>query len=483
MDVVRFSPDGSPAEAAAGSPASGSPTAGSPTAVPSLLDPGVARAGQAVSDAAVFRALAFVEAAWVRARGEIGLIDPTEANDLATSLLSLEVPPAPALEMAASAGGNPVIGFLAHVRHTLAGHPHLSLLHTGLTSQDVLDTALMVLVDAWCARLRDEVGRIAGRLEALSEAHTHTLVAARTLTQPALPTTFGLRVSQWRAGLVRATNALPRTLPVQAGGAAGTRASYVEVAGSKKKTDALVAAWAQACGLHDAPAWQTERTRIIGIGAGLAGITAAASRIAQDVLAGARFEIGELREGSGGGSSAMPQKSNPTRAVLLNRNGMRAPAPLSTLALAAGQAVDDRPDGSWHAEWPALSELASLALQSTSLLEDLVTGLVVDASRMRSNLDAVGPALMSERLPLSLAGLLTKAQVADAITAATASGTELEEELRTRLGEHAGEVDLAALLAPENYLGDSEGLRRANCALALDVHDDLAPDHPRKDLP
>ncbi|MYM20654.1 hypothetical protein GSY69_11960, partial [Brevibacterium sp. 5221] len=371
------------------------------------------------------------------------------AEALAAALGSADDYAAAELAAAAAAGGNPVIPWLAAARERVAGLDRSTALHAGLTSQDVMDSALMLLaqdaLEAVAARAADAVGALA----ALAARERGTLCLARTLTQPALPTTAGLRIAQWAAGLDAARQRIAALLPlpVQAGGAAGTQAGYGLVA---QPAEALAAALAAELGLADPGApWQTNRQPVLDLAVACAGIAAAGQRIAGDVLIGARPEVGELAESGGGESSAMPQKSNPTVSVLLHRTGIQAPGALATIASAVGASIDDRADGAWHAEWPALRALLLDALTASRLLAELAAGLRVDAARMGANLEAAGPGVVGERLVHALRGRATRAQIQAALAAPNP---------QSALAALAGGADLAALLDPAGYTGRAEAL-------------------------
>ena len=175
--------------------------------------------------------------------------------------------------------------------------------------------------------------------------------------------------------------------------------------------------------------------------------------IARDVLIGVRPEIGELSLASTGGSSTMPHKSNPTSAVLLHRNGMRVPGSLSTLTTAAAEAVEERSDGAWHAEWPALSELMTLAISSLIILDEMIAGLRVNADAMRVNLDAASPGIFGEKLGIVFGDRLDK----DARAAIIAPGSDPVAALAAAIGEEDG---IEEFFTPESYLGEAEDIRR-----------------------
>jgi 3-carboxy-cis,cis-muconate cycloisomerase len=318
-----------------------------------LFWPGDARAGDLFTDAAFRAAMVRVESAWVDAE--------------------LSVPDA---ELDVESGGNPVIPLLDALREA---HPDVAL-HEGLTSQDVLDSALMLLLRDAVAAVVDDLGRTIEALARLSADHGETAMTGRTLTQPALPITFGDKVTVWRAGLAEATADLEAlSFPVQVGGPVGTaRDGAGELAGR--------------LGLAEATAWHTQRRPITRAGDALVATTDACGRIARDVLVLARPEIGELSEAVGGGSSSMPHKANPVLSVLVRRAALTTPQLAATLHLAAADQVDERADGAWHAEWDTLRLLVRRTAVAVSQTAELLEGLRVHAERMAANLEAAEPA-------------------------------------------------------------------------------------------
>jgi 3-carboxy-cis,cis-muconate cycloisomerase len=225
-------------------------------------------------------------------------------------------------------------------------------------------------------------------------------MAGRTLTQYAVPTTFGLKAAQWLAAVDDAGDAVGGALdglPVQYGGAAGTRALLAHLAPDADPV-AVVAALADALGLRSALPWHTRRTVVTGIGDALVTATDALGSLAADVLLLGRPEVGELREGTAegrGGSSTMPHKRNPVLAVLVRAAALQAPQLAAQLHLAA-ITTDERPDGAWHAEWPALQRLLELALTAASQAAELVAGLEVDAAAMAARAEGAADALLAE---------------------------------------------------------------------------------------
>jgi 3-carboxy-cis,cis-muconate cycloisomerase len=351
--------------------------------VTDLLWPGDHRARDLFGDAAFVAAMIRVEEAWLHARGIPGTIG--FAPDLE------------ALAIAAEDGGNPVIPLLAGLR--AEGAP--AALHKGLTSQDVLDTALALCLRDANQKIATDLDKSVEKAAQLAERHRHTRMAARTLTQHAIPITFGLKAAGWLQGLLDARDRLKdASLPIQIGGAAGSLAAPTALAGNPAKAREWVAAAAASLGLTVREPWHTTRTPIAAAGDALVTCTDACGRIANDVLLGARPEVHELiesPEGDRGGSSAMPNKQNPVLAILIKRAAIAGPPLGATLHAAAAAAVDERPDGSWHVEWATLRTLARRTVVAVSQTAELLTGLRVDASTMAATLEAARPGIDAEQ--------------------------------------------------------------------------------------
>jgi 3-carboxy-cis,cis-muconate cycloisomerase len=370
--------------------------------VADLLWPGDERAGDAFSQASFLRALVEVEAAWLGVLVTSGAAPASAADDLSGLAGPDDVP---ALAVEAGTSGTPVLGLVSLLRARLRDRNGEAArwLHRGLTSQDVLDTALMTCAARGVAVLRAELAGQVRTLAALASAHRDTPMVARTLTQHAVPTTFGLKVAGWLTGVVHAYDDVAALrFPVQLGGAAGTLAAAVELGLDVGKARASLAAQT---GLADAPPWHTTRSPMTRIGDALVGCTDAWGRAANDVLTLSRPEIGELSEGSGGGSSTMPHKANPVLSVLVRRAALTAPQLAATLHLAAAESVDERADGAWHGEWATMRTLVRRTLVAGSQVTDLVDGLQVHADRMAATLASAATQVTAEQRSMAdLAG-------------------------------------------------------------------------------
>jgi 3-carboxy-cis,cis-muconate cycloisomerase len=368
-----------------------------------LFWPGDERAGDVLSDAALLAAMVDVEAAWLDALVAAGIAPPEAKADLPGLVGAADVP---GIAAAAEAGGNPVIPLVALLRERVGADTEAARwLHRGLTSQDVVDTALVLGIRAAARAIRQDLDHQVESLVALVAQHRDTPMVARTLTQHAVPTTFGLKAAQWLAGVLDAADAVARLrFPAQVGGAAGTMAAAAELAGADGARR-LAAATAERLGLEDVPPWHTTRTTITRAGDAAVTATDAWGRIANDVLTLGRPEIGELSEGTGGGSSTMPHKANPVLSTLVRRAALTTPQLAATLHLAAAGSVDERADGAWHAEWATLRTLLRRTCAAGSQTTDLLAGLRVHPDRMRATLDAARDDVLAEQRSMAaLAG-------------------------------------------------------------------------------
>ncbi|MGO9382604.1 MAG: lyase family protein [Mycobacterium sp.] len=376
-----------------------------------LLWPGDHRAGEHMTDQALLRSMVAVESAWLGALTAAGLAPPECAGADLSGLLQDN--DCESLAITAEDGGNPIIGLVELLRQRAV--PAVApWIHRGLTSQDVLDTSLMLAVRAVVNRLISLLAEQVLTLSALAAAHRGTSMVARTLTQHAAPTTFGAKAAGWLNGVADAFERLDGlATPIQIGGAVGTWAATTEMAmllteaaDPAKVSDHLVRDTATALGLRVRPPWHTTRTPVTAAADAFVGCTDCWGRIASDVVTLARPEIAELSEpatGKRGGSSSMPQKRNPVLSVLIRRAAMSAPQLAATLHTAAALANDERPDGSWHAEWDTLRTLARRTLVAGSQCGELLAGLQVHSARMAKNLGAAD-VLGEQRAIADLAG-------------------------------------------------------------------------------
>ena len=362
-----------------------------------LLWPGDHRAGQHMTDQALLQSMVAVESSWLRALAAAGLapVDCASA-DLGPLMREHDCE---LLALTAEDGGNPIIGLVTLLRQRAV--PAIApWIHRGLTSQDVLDTSLMLAVRAVVDHLISQLAEQISTLSALATTHRATPMLARTLTQHAAPTTFGAKAAGWLNGVIDAYQQLSAlVIPVQIGGAVGTWSATTELAAlvtgavdPAAVSDHVVRSTATTLGLDPRLPWHTTRTPVTAAADALVGCTDCWGRIASDVVILVRPEIAELSEPATenrGGSSSMPHKRNPVLSILIRRAAISAPQLAATLHTAAALANDERPDGSWHAEWDTLRTLARRTVVAGSQCSELLAGLDVNAERMSENLSGV----------------------------------------------------------------------------------------------
>ncbi|KQT94711.1 3-carboxy-cis,cis-muconate cycloisomerase [Marmoricola sp. Leaf446] len=365
-----------------------------------LLWPGDERAGEVFTDSALLHGLVAVEQAWLDVLVDRGIAPPAARRDLTSLVTSADVT---LVASRAESSGNPLVPLLTLLRER-GGRPVADpgrWLHRGLTSQDVVDTALVLGARTTTRQLLGTLDRQVAALATLAERHRDDLMAGRTLTQHAVPLTFGLKAAQWLRGVLDARDALRGLrFPVQVGGAAGTLAAVAEIAGGPDAALDAAADLARGLGLEASPPWHTVRTPFTAYADALVRTTDALGHVANDVLVLARPEVGELAEpavAGRGGSSTMPQKANPVLSVLVRRAALAAPALAAQLHLAAAEAVDERPDGGWHTEWATLATLSRRTLVAASQAAEVLEGLHVDTGAMSALVAQRSSALLAER--------------------------------------------------------------------------------------
>jgi 3-carboxy-cis,cis-muconate cycloisomerase len=334
--------------------------------------------------------------------------------------------------------------------------------HRGATSQDILDTALVLQLRAAVPVVRRHLDRAAAAAAAHARRHRSTPMAGRTWMQQAAPITFGLKAAGWLDAIARASKrldgALDRASMLQLGGATGTLASLGTAA------DRVAESLARSLRLArpDMP-WHAYRDRLAEL-AGALGIAAGIlAKIGRDLSLLAQTEVGEAEEArkSGRGiSSTMPQKHNPVASSVAIAAGLRASGLVATV-LAALPNEHERGLGGWQAEWETIPELVVVTAGAARTIADALEGLTVDADRMRANLAASGGALMAEAVALALADRMGRREadrrVRDAVERAARDSRSLADVLAADEGISA-QMDRHAIeecLAPEHYLGEA----------------------------
>ncbi|MEV0680091.1 adenylosuccinate lyase family protein [Actinosynnema sp. NPDC050436] len=434
-------------------------------------------AAHLTGDEAWLQAMLDVEVALARAQAHLGVVPHQAAAVIAEAARGDRID-LDALAVGARGAANPVVllvqaltAEVARIDRAAAEHVHL-----GGTSQDILDSAAMLIAARVLAGVDQHLTHVARNLARLADTHRATPMAGRTLTQHAVPITFGLKAAGWLTLVLDVIEHVRRVrvtgLPAQLGGAAGTLASYLEYA---TRTDAqpgttqwhdhaaqLTARFAQELGLAEPVVpWHALRTPVAEIGALCAIVTAALGKIAVDVQGMSRTEVAEVAEPGAEGrgvSSAMPQKQNPVLATMITAAARQVPLHALVLTQAV-VAEDERSAGAWHAEWQPLRECLRTTGGAAATAAELVEGLRVHAGTMSTNLHLTGGSIVAERLNVALAPHLGKA-AAKKVLARIALDPRPFEQVLLEAPELA-DVEpgtLRSLLDPTGYLGASESL-------------------------
>ncbi|SEF38006.1 3-carboxy-cis,cis-muconate cycloisomerase [Amycolatopsis pretoriensis] len=423
-------------------------------------------AGALVADHALLTAMLDTEAALAEAQAELGVLPETAAK--AIRAVRAEDLDSQAIAAGVRETANPVVAFVAGL--TAAVDPAAAeYVHRGSTSQDILDTALMLLCATTLDRVERDLLATAASLADHVRTHRDTPMAGRTLTQHAVPVTFGLKAATWLHLVLDAVERVRRVKPpVSLGGAAGTLAAYEEYAADgnaalSRESAASVLPDRVAEKLGLAPQvlpWHGIRTPIADVASALLVTTGALGKIAADVLVLARTEIGEVTEERApgrGASSAMPQKHNPVFATLVATAARQLP-PLAVVLFGSMTAEDERSSGGWHAEWQPLRDALRIAAGAAANGVRLAETLRVHPEAMAANLRLTRGAIVSERVNAVLAPKLGKAAAKRLLTEATAEAERTGADL-------AGLLDVSpGLLDPAGYTGLSGPL--ADRALA-----------------
>jgi 3-carboxy-cis,cis-muconate cycloisomerase len=407
---------------------------------------------EAVSDRAWVQGMLDAERALATASAAVGLV-PADAAARIADACPAELYDAEQLASEGRAVGNPAEPLVRALRE-VAGDA-ADWVHYGATSQDIVDTAAMLVAREAGGLVLAELKRLADGCAELARTHRSTPMAARTVLQQAVPTTFGLKAAGWLLGVFEARRRLAAVhgerLAAQLGGAAGTLAALGDEAPE------IVRHYAAELGLTEPLLpWHSNRQRLAELGAALDACAGAAAKIGRDVVLLAQSEVGEVAEAAGGRSSTMPQKRNPVRSTLAVASARLAHAHAGVL-LGELPHEHERAVGGWQAEWEALSGALAFAGGAVAAAADAVAGLEVDVERMRANLAASGGGVVAERVSFALTARLGRSQAHDVVAEAARAPSFRDALLGDqRVGLSAGELD--ALLDPAGYLGSAEPL-------------------------
>ncbi len=418
---------------------------------------------EAVSGHAWLQAMLDAEGALAVAEARAGEIPP-EAAEAIVSRCDAGLYDPEEIGQKGRAAGNPVptlvralTAAVSEVSEDASHH-----VHKGATSQDITDTAAMLVSRRVLDLILAELDGVAAACVRLADTHRDAVMPGRTLLQQALPTTFGLKVAGWLVSVLEARRRLRDVraggLAAQLGGAAGTLAS---LGGDGV---AVLREFALELGLPEPVVpWHTDRTRISGVGDGLSLVAGVLGKIALDVILLSQTEVGEVAEPAGegrGGSSTLPHKRNPVLSVTAAANVRRVQDLSHTLSAAIVQ-EHERAAGAWHSEWEVLSDALALTGGAAAAVREVTEGLQVYPDRMRKNLDVTRGLLLSENVTTVAARKLGRLKAHDLVEAAAHRALDDGKPLRevlledTELREVLSEMEIDTALDPARYLGSA----------------------------
>ncbi|WP_445379961.1 3-carboxy-cis,cis-muconate cycloisomerase [Pseudomonas syringae] len=403
------------------------------------------------------------EAALARAQARVGLIPPEVVADIELScdarLFDFD-----ALAIAIGSAGNSAIPLVKALGKQIAARSAEAerYVHMGATSQDVMDSGLVLQLRRAIVLLERDLSRLADAMAEQAQCHACTPLAGRTWLQQATPVTLGMKIAGWLGAVTRHRQRLneikPRLLCLQFGGASGSLAALGDQAFSVAEAlaDELQLA------LPEQP-WHTQRDRLVEF-AGLLGLIAGSlGKLGRDVSLLMQTEVGEVFEPSApgkGGSSTMPHKRNPVGAAVMISTATRAPGLVGTMLSAMPQ-EHERSLGLWHAEWETLPELCCLVSGSLQQALQVIPGLQVDAERMAINLQSTKGLVLAEAVSIALAQRIGRDAAHHLVEQCCRRAVEQSAHLRQVLGEtpqvseQFSSDELDRLLDPAHYLGQA----------------------------
>lgn len=419
------------------------------------------------SDKPVLQALLDFEVALARAQARLGIVPQTAVAAIAAAAQA-DAFDFPTLSRAMLRSGTPAIPVVKALTERVRSQnvAAAGFVHWGATSQDVADTALVLLLKRAKPILLSDLERLEGGLRRLAVQHGKTVMLGRTLLQPAPPVTLGLKAAGWLGAIRRGHQSLEasfaRALVVQFGGASGTLASLGEQGAAVGRELALELGLA----FPDAP-WHTQRDRLAALVCACGVTTGSLGKMARDLSLLMQGEVGEASEPGGdgrGGSSTMPNKRNPIGCALTLAAAERVPGLVATFLSAMVQ-EHERGVGGWQAEWPTVAAVIQATGLAAASMAEVAEGLGVDPARMRSNIAATHGGIFAERAMMLLGGKVGRDTAHQILEKATRKSVEEGRPLAAVLSEMpevTGHLDAAALSSlevPEQYLGVADEFR------------------------
>lgn len=396
-----------------------------------------------------------VEAALAQTQAEAGMIPQDAANAISAAIKRINIDPKVVAD-GITKDGVPVPALLAVVRkHLDAKAAHY--LHWGATSQDIVDTANILILRDIAEILRHRLSAIIEIFARLADEHRDTMMLGRTRSQHATPTTLGLKITAWCLPLIRhrqrLSELIKRLLVVQLGGATGTLAAMQE------KGAEITKGLAKRLSLSvPVTPWHSQRDNMVELANWLAMVTGSLGKFGRDLVLLAQSDVGEIRAGSSGGSSTMPQKANPIGAEMLVTLAQRN----SGLVCAMQQVLiheHERDGVSWQLERLTLPDMILTTASSLHLAQQLADTLIIDEEGIKKNLESSQGLLLAEAVTFALAQYIHREEAQMIVKAACATAVKQRRHLVDVVADKSDlPIDWRELKKPQNYLGNSNQL-------------------------
>lgn len=417
-------------------------------------------------DEAMVEAMLRFEATLARAQGQCGLIPPPSVSviEIACKTDFINIPQ---LKTDTALTGNPAIPLVKQLIQIVKKQDleAAKYVHNGATSQDVIDTAMVLQLQKAFDFFDVFLAMLQGKLIQLTENHRNTLMIGRTLLQQARPITFGLKTAMWLDGISRSIKRLNecknRVLVLQLGGAVGS------LAGMEGKGLEVAAVMSQILNLNTpSVSWHTQRDRLVEMATTLGILSGSLGKIAKDVVLMMQTEVSEVFEGAAegkGGSSTMPHKRNPVTSTAMIANAQRVPNLVATMLGSMSQ-EHERSAGIWHLEWTVLPEIVQLTAGSLESCFLLLDSLEVDTNRMLQNIEATNGLIFAENVSLALAVKIGKADAHHLVEKACKTAVVEKKHLKDILekdsivAQYLPPSVLADLFNPKNSIGLNDAL-------------------------
>ncbi len=417
--------------------------------------------GAQFDDAAEIASWLRVESALAKTQGALGIIPAASAAAIVDACDSLEIDPG-SLAEGTGRDGIPIPSLVTALRDSIGNAGHAALVHNGATTQDIMDTGLVLRLREVCDIVDARLALLLSALADLADAHAELPLVARTRRMPATPTSFGAVVAAWGAPLIQQRESLaqlrPRLLRVSLAGASGNASALGPRAGEMR----LALARELDLGADDS-GWHNNRDALAELASLLTRVTAALGKIAGDCLHGAQPEVGELRIAAAGGSSTMPHKQNPIEAETLLALADVA-VQLNDSMHRAMRHRQQRDGAAWMLEWHALPQLCAAGGRALQLAIPLLMRLQPDPVRMRANLDGAHGLAYAEAISFRLAAEMARPDAQALVKQACIDAVDQDCRLVDLIAARFPAIDWSEIADPGSQLGEAPAQARAFAA-------------------